>query len=123
MNIGALIVDDQDDIRYLMRLVIERANGGLFVSGEAADGQDALAQIDDLNPDIIVLDEMMPGLSGIETAIRIRERRPEQVMIMCTAYLNEDLERRANEAGISACITKTQILDLPPVLQRALASA
>ena len=88
MDNGILIVDDQEDIRHLIRMIVERANRGLFVTGEAADGQRALDQLDEADPSVVVLDQMMPGMNGLETAALIRERRPGQPMILCSAYLD-----------------------------------
>lgn len=118
MEIGALIVDDQEDIRLLMRLIIDAANNGLFVSGEAAGGHDALERLEDRDPAVVVLDEMMPGMNGIETAEIIRRRRPGQIMILCSAYLDDDLRRRAESAGIEVCLTKDQMHEIPKELHR-----
>jgi NarL family two-component system response regulator YdfI len=113
MHCGALIVDDDADIRLLIRLTIEAANAGLFVLGEAADGAEALAQVDELDPCVIVVDQMMPGMGGIETATRIFERRPQQVVILCSAYLDDDLRREAAAIGIHACLSKAEINRIP----------
>lgn len=120
MEIGAFIVDDQADLRLLVRMIIEAANHGLFVSGEAASGHEAVEFLDATDPAVVVLDEMMPGLSGIETARLIRQRRPGQRMILCTAYIDDDLRRRAEAVGIQICMTKDKAWDLPQVI-RALA--
>jgi CheY-like chemotaxis protein len=48
----------------------------------------------------------MPGMDGLATARGIRERRPDQVMILYTAYIDDALERAATDAGISLCIGK-----------------
>lgn len=122
MHIGTLIVDDEQDIRTLVRLVIDAANKGLFVAGEAADGRQALDRLEDLDPQVVVLDERMPGLTGVETAARMLERRPGQIIILCTAYLDADLQRRAEEAGIKICLAKGDYKRIPEVL-REVASA
>ena len=119
MDIGALIVDDHAEIRLLMRMIIDSANHGLFVSGEAGSGEEALALIDQLNPSVVVLDQMMPGWTGIETAIRIRSRRPELPLILCSAFLDEQARKEAQEAGISTLLPKTQISRLPEALWEA----
>jgi YesN/AraC family two-component response regulator len=72
-----LIVDDELDIRKLIRVVIEVANAGFTVVGEAVDGPDALRVWHDLNgppvPDVIILDNRMPQLTGLEVARQILE--------------------------------------------------
>jgi CheY-like chemotaxis protein len=120
MAFGALIVDDQDDVRTLIRMIIDAANEGLFVKGDAASGFDALARLEELDPDVIVLDEMMPGMNGLEVARAIARRRPGQMMILCSAYLDEHLRREAVEAGILLCLTKDEVEKIPAAL-RALA--
>jgi two-component system invasion response regulator UvrY len=117
MPIGALIVDDQEDVRLLVRMIIEAANNGLFVSGEAASGQEAVERLDEIDPAVVVVDEMMPGLSGIETAIMILRRRPGQRIILCTAYLDDDLIERANAAGIQVCLPKEKAAALPGTIR------
>ena len=76
VKVGTLIVDDQKDIRYLIRIIIEAANQGLFVLGEAADGPEAVRRAEELDPQVIVFDQMMPGMTGLEAAQAIRQSRP-----------------------------------------------
>lgn len=123
MNIGALIVDDEADIRRLMRMLIEAENAGLHVSGEAADGEEALRIIDELDPEIVVLDERMPGLSGVETALALLQRRPGQRIIVCSAHLDTELRRRAEEAGATMCLPKTQIAQIPAAMRAVMTQA
>lgn len=122
MQIGALIVDDNEDIRTILRLIIEQTNGDVFVSGEATGGREALDRIDALDPTVVVLDEMMPEMTGLECAALIRQRRPGQQMILCTAYLDERLRRAANSIGIEVCLTKTQLFDVPDAMRRVAAA-
>lgn len=122
MEIGALIVDDEADIRLLIRTIIEGANEGLFVSGEAADGSEAVAQVEALRPGVVILDERMPGLSGIQAATEILSRRPSQHIVMCSAHLDQGLRRRAEEAGIRACLTKNEVHRIPDTLRTVVGS-
>ena len=119
MNIPTLIVDDHADIRLLLRILIDEANDGLFVVGEAESGPDALDQIDAQDPSVIVLDEMMPDMSGLETAERIFARRPSQVVILCSAYLDEEVIARAEKAGVRACVSKDEVRRLPGMIREA----
>ncbi len=117
MVIGVLIVDDHADMRLLMKMIVDAANEGLFVRDSVASGAEALDIVDELDPTVVVLDEMMPGLSGVETAELLRARRPGQLMIMCTAYLDDELRERAEAAGILVCIPKDQVAEIPSVLR------
>jgi YesN/AraC family two-component response regulator len=116
MDIGVLIVDDEDDIRYLMRTIINDADEGLKVIGEARDGAEAIDHVNEMDPVVVVLDERMPGLTGIETALGIARKRPQQRMILCSAYIDDELVRRAEGAGIKVCLTKEQVAEIPQAL-------
>jgi two-component system response regulator DesR len=117
--IRTMIVDDQQDIRVLLRMMIEVAEGDVHVSCEAASGREAVAMIECCDPEVVVLDEMMPDMNGVETASAILARRPAQQMILCTAFLDADLEARARAAGFQAVLHKDRI-DAVPALIRAL---
>jgi DNA-binding NarL/FixJ family response regulator len=119
MNIRTMLVDDQQDVRVLMRLIIEAANRGLSVVAEAESGSDALAQLDATDPLVIVLDQMMPEMSGLEAAAHMRDQRPHQVIILCSAYLDNETIHRADELGLRACLPKEEISRLPDVIRRA----
>lgn len=114
--VGALIVDDEPDLRLLVRLGIENRNEGLFVAGEAADGLTALEMIDEVDPAVVVLDQMMPGIDGLETAARILSRRPHQKIVLFSAFLDEEIRRRAGERGVTTCLPKERIRELPDLL-------
>jgi DNA-binding NarL/FixJ family response regulator len=104
-----LIVDDQEDIRILVRALIRSANHELSVSGEAATGEQALAELDDTDPSVIVLDQMMPGMTGLETARQILERRPGQRILLFSAYLSDEIRKEAAAVGITDCLTKDEV--------------
>jgi len=116
MDIGALIVDDQSHIRLLLRTVIEDANHGLFVAGEAASGPEAVEHAQSDDPLVIVLDNVMPEMSGVEAAEIIRSQRPTQEIILCSAYLDNDLIDRARAAGVGHFLAKDQMRRLPALI-------
>ena len=117
MRIAIQIVDDQADIRVLLRLTIDMANDGLVVVAEAANGEEALVQVDVADPTVIVLDEMMPGMNGIDVAKRILERRPGQVIVLCSAHMDDLLRTRAREAGVTSWLHKDRLDELPGLLR------
>ena len=116
--IRTMIVDDQQDIRVLLRMMIEVHCPDVQVSCEAASGSEAVAMVDCCDPTVVVLDEMMPGMDGIETAGAILARRPSQQMILCTAFLDRELEDRALAAGVQAVLHKDDISAVPGLIQR-----
>ena len=107
-----LVVDDQPDLRLLVRMLITAANNGLHCASEAGSGEEAVAWFDEecvdesQLPTVVVLDQMMPGLTGIETARRILARRPTQRIVLFSAYVDDALRRVAKSVGIRACIDK-----------------
>lgn len=114
--IATLIVDDESDIRLLMRLVFESANHGLFICGEAADGSEALSLAKGTAPDVVVLDQRMPGMSGLETAVALREDRPELRIVLCSAYLDSELREDGERVGIDGFVNKRDIEQLPQAI-------
>ena len=117
-SITVLIVDDEPDMRLLVRVLLERA--GLQVVEEAIDGHDALAAVARLTPPpiptVMVLDNQMPGLSGLDVAERVLAHTPEQRIILFSAFLDADVRRRAQEIGIRICASKTDLDTLPAVI-------
>jgi len=99
MDIGTLIVDDES------------------VTGEAASGAEAVEHAETDNPLVIVLDNMMPEMSGVEAATIIRSHRPTQVIIMCSAYLDQDVIDRARAVGVGYFLTKDQMRLLPALIR------
>jgi CheY-like chemotaxis protein len=107
--IKVMLVDDVDHVRRMLRNMLDL--DGFVVVAEAASGADALGQIGPADPDVVVIDYSMPDMDGIETARRIREARPEQVMIMYTAYLDADVEARSREVGVALVLGKVEGLE------------
>src|SRR4051812_11830028 len=105
-------------MRFLLRAVIERANDGLQVAGEAAGADEAIEQWRSRGPDVIVLDHRMPGRTGLQVAETILAERPGQSIILFSAYLDDELLERASAVGIRACISKDRYDDIPDALWR-----
>ena len=121
-SIATLIVDDEPDIRMLMRLTLDEANEGLFVCGEAADGQEAVALAVSVEPDVVVVDQRMPGMSGIETAVALRAARPDQRIVLCSAFLDGQLRSDGEQVGIVGFVNKRDIAQLPDVIRESIAN-
>jgi len=80
-SVRVLTVDDQAVFRRVARDVID-ASPGFETVGEAVDGEDALRVVEELVPDLVLLDVRMPGLSGIEVAARLLEEHPEMLVVL-----------------------------------------
>ena len=102
-----LVVDDNEDIRGLLSLVLQ--NEGYEVH-TAEDGAQALEKTYEIKPDLILLDVMMPGLSGLEVLSTIREHKDKKVnqvpIMMITAKSTIDDIDAAVELGASSYIVK-----------------
>jgi len=97
-----LVVDDERNIIELVRLYLEQAGYNVV---EARDGQEALDQHDRVDPDLIVLDLMLPGMDGMEVTREVR-RRGETPILMLTAR-SEDIDRIIGlEVGADDYLTK-----------------
>ncbi|SOB77680.1 two-component system, OmpR family, phosphate regulon response regulator PhoB [Marinobacter sp. LV10R510-11A] len=118
-----LIVDDEPAIREMIAVALEMAD---YECIEAADAREAHALIIDRQPDIILLDWMLPGTSGIELARRLKkeETTADIPIIMLTAKVEEDNKIRGLEVGADDYITKPfspreLVARLKAVLRRA----
>ena len=94
-----LVVDDEESIRELYRA--ELAEEGYEVD-LAADGLQALRRLEVFRPDLVTLDVKMPGIDGIETLRRIREKNPTIPVILVTAFgeFKQDFNTWASDAYI-----------------------
>lgn len=121
-----LIVDDEVDMRTLVRVVMEMANNGLSIVGEAADGAEALRVWRDLDgppvPDVVILDNRMPGLTGLEVAKQILQERPGQIIVLFSAFLDKEVRAAAAELGIARCVSKEELDQLPALIHELTAA-
>ena len=112
-----LVVDDDPDMREVVRTLLEL--GGFEVVGEAATGEQAVRCFEELAepPAAIVLDERMPDLGGIETAVKLLALVPNQVIVLFSAALLPDVVERALNVGVLQCVDKLEVARLPRVLR------
>jgi DNA-binding NarL/FixJ family response regulator len=82
--VRVLVVDDSEVFRNVMAVVVA-ATPGFEVVGRASSGREALHLVEELAPQLVLLDVGMPDMDGIETARRIRRRHPDVVVLLLTA--------------------------------------
>jgi CheY-like chemotaxis protein len=106
-----------DDNELILKMLDRMLSLDFEVIGRATDGDTAVDAVLEAEPDVVVLDYMMPGRDGIETARAILSRRPDQLIVLYTAFLDGEVENRARAAGIFQCVAK---VDGPLALERVI---
>lgn len=106
--IRILVVDDNPAVRRYLRAILEQQSSWQ-VCGEARSGVEALQKVFEVHPDLILLDQQMPDLSGVDVAKRIAQAFPKIPMLMVTLHLSKQLAEAAREAGIRGACAKQDI--------------
>ena len=107
MAVQILIADDDAAIRRLLRRVIEE-HEGWQVCGEAENGREALTQIGEACPDLVVLDLAMPQMNGLQAAREICKGAPHLPMLLLTVQqVSGELVQEARSAGFHGAVSKS----------------
>ena len=104
-RIRVMVVDDHPIMRDGLSDALE-ASGRFEVVGLAADGEEAVRTVEELGPDVIVMDVMMPGMDGIDACREIMELLPDTRVLMLTASSEEDATIEAVAAGATGYLQK-----------------
>ncbi len=116
-----MIVDDAVFMRNTLKEIFQGA--GYEIAGEAANGVEAVEKYQELRPDLISMDIVMPFKNGIEATREIRKADPRAVVIICSALGQESLVTEAIEAGATDFIVKPfRPENVLQVVQKALAA-
>src|SRR5262245_46107090 len=105
MAIRVVLADDHTVVRQALKLLLERE--GVVVVGEASDGHQAVRLARDLQPDVCVLDLVMPLLNGVDAAPEIRQASPRTRTILLTARTDEECVLEALRAGVKGVVLKS----------------
>lgn len=109
-RVRVVIADDTSHVRRMLRSMLEL--DGFEVIADVGAGAEVVELVEGgLRADVIVLDERMAGLGGIETARRLRAARPGQIVLLYTAFPHPRLEQQAAEVGITAVLAKVDGLE------------
>ncbi len=103
-----LLVDDNPAVRRYLRAILEQQESWQ-VSSEARNGAEALHNVLESQPDLIVLDYRMPDLNGVEVAKQISEMYPKIPILMVTLHLSRQIADAAREAGVRGACAKQDI--------------
>ena len=114
-----LVVDDHEVVREGLRAFLELQDG-IEVAGEATDGEEAIAVAERLDPDVVLMDLVMPKLDGLAAMRGLRERVPRARVIVLTSFLDDDKLLPALRAGAAGYLLKNAP---PPEVARAVRAA
>ncbi len=113
-RVRVLTVDDQAVFRRVATDVIV-ATLGFEAIGEAESGEDAVSAVEQLHPDLVLLDVRMPGIGGIEAARRITTAHPDTVVVLISIEEPDEFSHAARGCGAAALVRKQ---DFGPALLR-----
>lgn len=108
--IRVILTDDHPVVRSGIRNMLEEASD-IRVVGEADNGEEALRLVDELKPDVLLLDMEMPGLTGVEVAQRLQEREAPVKVLALSAYDDEHYIRSLLSNGAAGYLTKEEAMD------------
>jgi DNA-binding NtrC family response regulator len=113
-----LVVDDEKNMRFVVARAL--ASAGYDIS-EASSGEEAVSRVETESPDLVILDQRMPGMDGIETLTAIKQEIPELPVIMLTAHGNIENAVQAIKSGAMDYLTKPfDVEELKLVVSKAL---
>jgi DNA-binding NarL/FixJ family response regulator len=104
-KIRVLIVDDHAVVRMGLRVFLD-LQSDIEVVGEASDGSEGVAIARRLEPDVVLMDLLMPNMDGITAIGRIKAERPETEIVTMTSFIEEEKVTAALEAGASGYVLK-----------------
>jgi len=103
-----LLVDDHEVVREGLKSLLSNARPDWEISGEAATGAEAIEQTQKLKPDIVLLDISMPGMSGLEASMRMRELGVSCPILVFTTHESQTLGKEVRKAGAQGLVAKSQ---------------
>ncbi len=105
---SVLVVDDQAPFRLAAKAVLRRL-AGFELAGEASSGHEAIELVDQLQPELVLMDINMPQMNGIEATRQILAAHPATVVILCSTYDVRDLPADASASGAAGYVNKERL--------------
>lgn len=119
--IRVLIAEDHLMVRAGIRALLEKA-GDIHVLGEASNGQEAIEMTEQLKPDVLIMDIMMPRLNGIQAAESIRDLKLPTQILLLSMYSDAGFVHQALQCGVKGYVLKSSVSDELLWAVRAVAS-
>ena len=120
-KISVLLVDDHALVRRGFRRMLEDEED-IVVKGEASDGEEAIRLARQLQPDVIVMDCALPGISGLVATRKILEHDPKAAVLMLSMHSEDTWVRQSLEAGARGYMLKNAVdLELVTAIRRVAA--
>ena len=106
MTVRVLVVDDQEPFRRAATAVVD-ALEGFEVIGVAATGEESVARVPDLRPDLVLMDVNLPGMTGMEATRRIGQLLPSTIVVLLSTYDRAEYGWEVDACGASAFVGKS----------------
>jgi DNA-binding NarL/FixJ family response regulator len=107
-RIRVLIADDHAIVREGIRMILD-SHEDIEVVGEAADGRETIGRVEELRPDVVLMDIAMPGLGGLEATLEIVKAHPESKVLVLTQYDDNEYIFRFLKAGAAGYVLKKTV--------------
>ena len=106
-----LVVDDDREVRLLVRMAINDCEGA-HVVGEARNGEEAVREVMRLQPDVVIMDIKMPVMDGIEATRRVKQLAPETVVVAFSSIEDPKVNAELKKAGASRKFGRDQLSEM-----------
>jgi DNA-binding NarL/FixJ family response regulator len=108
MNARILIADDHEVLREGLKSLLAKSRPDWEICGEATNGDEAIRYVQELKPDLLILDITMPGISGLEASQRIRKLGIRVPVLIFTTHDSERLSVEVQRVGAQGYVLKSQ---------------
>lgn len=109
MPLTIVVADDDLQYREIVRYLLAAASDTMTIVGEAADGEEALALVLRVRPDIVITDLMMPRMNGVELTRHIRQELPDTKVILISSYTEDAYRLMVSDSGADVFVSKQVI--------------
>lgn len=105
-RIRVVVVDDHQIVREGLRMMLEILGEGFSLVGEAPDGVSAIRVVEEIQPDVVLMDLRMPGMDGLEAIKRIHSKWPQVAIVILTTYNEDEWLLKGLRAGACGYLLK-----------------